>query len=160
MGPAGVLVVDLATPRDHEENPVITLNPDNPKHAEALRRLREETIIWLTTVTASGQPQSTPLWFLWDGEEFLIYGSKDGPKTRNIERNPQVSLHLEGNGRGGANVIFEGTAQVDADAPLADAFPAYLDKYLSLITQTWSLDAFAEDYPHLIRVTPTRARIW
>jgi PPOX class probable F420-dependent enzyme len=97
---------------------------------------------------------------LWDGEEFLIYGSKDGPKTRNIERNPRVSLHLEGNGRGGANVIFEGTARVDADAPLADAFPAYLDKYLSLITQTWSLDAFAEDYPHLIRVTPARARIW
>ena len=99
---------------------MITLNPDNPKHAEALRRLREETIIWLTTVTASGQPQSTPLWFLWDGEEFLIYGSKDGPKTRNIERNPRVSLHLEGNGRGGGNVIFEGTARVDSDGPRAD----------------------------------------
>jgi PPOX class probable F420-dependent enzyme len=41
-----------------------TLNPDNPKHAEAARRLREEPIIWLTTVTGAGQPQSTPVWFL------------------------------------------------------------------------------------------------
>ncbi|MGI9009224.1 MAG: hypothetical protein ACR2FU_24055 [Streptosporangiaceae bacterium] len=24
------------------------------------------------------------MWFLWDGGEFLIYGSKNGPKTPNI----------------------------------------------------------------------------
>jgi hypothetical protein len=45
MGMAGVLVVDLATPRPaikHEENLMTMLNPDNPKHAEAARRLREE----------------------------------------------------------------------------------------------------------------------
>lgn len=35
-------------------------------HAE--RRLREERIAWLTTVRADGQPQSVPVWFLWDGE--------------------------------------------------------------------------------------------
>jgi PPOX class probable F420-dependent enzyme len=138
-----------------------TLNPDNPKHAEAARRLREEPIIWLTTVTGAGQPQSTPVWFLWDGEEFLVYGSKDGPKTRNIERNPRVSLHLEGNGRGGGNVIFEGTARVDSDGPLADGVPAYVDKYQSLIdSYGWTPGSFSADYPHLIRVSATRARIW
>jgi PPOX class probable F420-dependent enzyme len=163
MGPAGVLVVDLATlgpPKDHEENPVLILDPDDPKHTEAARRLQEEPIIWLTTVTKAGQPQSTPVWFLWDGEEFSIYGSMDGPKTRNIERNPRVSLHLDGNGRGGGNVIFEGTARVDADGPRADAVPAFLDKYDSLIAQRWTPASFADEYPHLILVVPTRIRIW
>jgi hypothetical protein len=28
-------------------------------------RLKSEPMIWLTTVTPSGQPQSTPVWFLW-----------------------------------------------------------------------------------------------
>src|SRR5260370_42084471 len=82
-------------------------------HQAADARLRQEPIAWLTTVNPSGQPQSTPIWFLWDGDEFLIYGSKSGPKTSNIRANPHVSLHLEGNRSGGDNVIFEGTAGVD-----------------------------------------------
>ncbi len=139
---------------------MLILDPDNPKHAEAARRLREEPIIWLTTVSGAGQPQSTPVWFLWDGQEFSVYGSKDGPKTRSIERNPRVSLHLEGNGRGGGIVIFEGTARVDADGPRADADPAYLAKYGSFMSSRWTPASFADDYPHLIRVSPTRARIW
>ena len=36
------------------------------------RRLREEEVAWLTTVRSSGQPQSVPIWFLWDGETFPV----------------------------------------------------------------------------------------
>jgi len=38
----------------------------------AERRLREEEIAWLTTVRADGQPQSVPVWFLWNNESFFI----------------------------------------------------------------------------------------
>ncbi len=48
---------------------------------------------------------------------WLIYGAANGPKIRNIESIPRVSLHLEGNGRGGANVIFGGTARIDPAGP-------------------------------------------
>ena len=105
------------------------LDQEEPAHAAAAARLRTEPIIWLTTVARSGQPQSTPVWFLWKAGEFLIYGLANGPKTRNIGSNPHVSLHLEGNGRGGANVIFEGTARIDPAGPRADAVPAYVEKY-------------------------------
>lgn len=137
------------------------LNQEKPAHAAAASRLRAEPIIWLTTVAPSGQPQSTPVWFLWDDGEFLIYGSSDGPKTRNIEANPRVSLHLEGNGKGGAVVIFEGTARIDPAGPRADAVPAYLEKYREFIDSNgWTPQSFADDYPHVIRMSPARARIW
>ena len=137
------------------------LNQDKPAHAAAAERLRARAIIWLTTVNPSGQPQSTPVWFLWRDGEFIIYGSADGPKTASIEANPAVSLHLDGNGRGGANVIFEGRATIDPAGPRADAVPAYVEKYREFIdSYGWSPQGFAADYPHLIRVTPTRARIW
>jgi PPOX class probable F420-dependent enzyme len=140
---------------------VTILDPGRPAHADAARRLRSEPIIWLTTVTRSGQPQSTPVWFLWQDGEFLIYGSTSGPKTGYIQANPLVSLHLDGDGRGGANVIFEGRAAVEEAGPPADTVPAYTEKYRELIdSYGWTPQSFARDYPHLIRVTPTRVRAW
>ncbi len=71
-----------------------------------------------------------------------------------------MSLHLEGNGQGGANVIFEGRARLDA-GPKADTVTAYIAKYQDFIdTFGWTPESFAADYPHVIRVSPTRARIW
>ena len=35
--------------------------------ARVARHLREETVVWLTTVTASGAPLPRPVGFLWDG---------------------------------------------------------------------------------------------
>jgi len=137
------------------------LNHENPSHVAADARLRGEPIIWLTTVAESGQPQSTPVWFLWDGTEFLIFGSKNGKKTGNVRSNPHVSLHLEGNGAGGGNVIFEGTATVDEAGPPAREVEDYVAKYRERIeSYGWTLQSFASDYPHVIRVAPTRARIW
>jgi PPOX class probable F420-dependent enzyme len=137
------------------------LDPGRPAHAAADERLQAEAIIWLTTVAPSGQPQSTPVWFLWQDGEFIIYGSAAGPKTASIQANSLVSLHLDGNGRGGANVIFEGRATIDPAGPRADAVPAYVEKYREVIdSYGWTPQSFAADYPHRIRVVPTRARIW
>jgi PPOX class probable F420-dependent enzyme len=137
------------------------LNTEVPAHNAAIGRLQAEPIIWLTTVAPSGQPQSTPVWFLWEAGEFLIYGAAKGPKVASIESNPRVSLHLEGNGRGGANVIFEGSARIDPAGPRADAVSAYIEKYREFIdSYGWTPEGFADDYPHVIRVSPTRTRIW
>jgi PPOX class probable F420-dependent enzyme len=138
-----------------------SLDPNNPAHAAAGRRLRSDLIVWLTTVDENGQAQSTPVWFWWDGASFLIFSQPHAQKLRNLAANPRVSLHLEGNRVGGDNVIFEGTAEILADGrtPL-DAFE-YLEKYRSRIeSYGWTAESFAADYSDGVRVTPTRARIW
>ena len=105
--------------------------------------------------------QPSPVWFLWQDGEFIIYGSANGPKTASIQANPLVSLHLNGDSRGDASVIFEGRATIDPAGPRADAVPAYVEKYQEFIdAYGWTPQGFAADYPHLIRVVPTRARIW
>jgi Pyridoxamine 5'-phosphate oxidase len=65
--------------------------------ARADRRLGEEEILWFTTVRSDGQPQSVPVWFLWDGEMFLIYSQPDRQKLKNIGGNSRVGLHLDAN---------------------------------------------------------------
>ena len=129
--------------------------------AKAVPGLRDDIILWLTTVTSEGQPQSSPVWFLWEDGSFLIYSQPGKPKLRNIAANPRVSVHLRGTEDGSDIATFDGTAEVDPDAPPADRVPAYVEKYRSHIRgEGWSPKSFAEDYSQPIRVTPTAARTW
>ena len=132
------------------------IDPDS----RAGQRLREELIGWLTTVAPDGTPQTSPVWFLWDGAEFLLYSVR-GARTRNIAANPRVSLNLDGNGMGGDIVTLEGTARLVDDEPSASDAPAYLGKYRERMdAYGWSPEKFAGDYPVAIRVIPTRIRAW
>lgn len=136
------------------------IDTTTPAGARAERRLRAEQIIWLTTVGSSGQPQASPVWFLWDGREFLIY-SRPNQKVRSIERHPKVALHLNDDGTGSDIVTLEGEARIDAAAPPAHEHTAYLDKYRDGISRIGSTpERFAADFRVAIRVTPTRTRVW
>ena len=125
----------------------------------AARRLREERIAWLTTVSPRGMPQPVPVWFLWEGDaSVLLYSQPDTPKLRNIAENPRVSLHLDGNGRGGDIVVCVGTARV-TDDPSADQVEEYLEKYAEPIERNrWTPASFAADYSVPLRIDVSRIR--
>ena len=136
-------------------------DPSTPAGARALTRLADERVIWLTTVTPTGQPQASPVWFLYADGEFLIYSLPDTARTRNLAANPRVSLHLDGNGRGGDIVSIEGRARLDPEAPLSSAVAAYQERYAEWIARNgWTPESFAHDYPIAVRIRPTRVRAW
>jgi PPOX class probable F420-dependent enzyme len=132
-----------------------------PKGAAAARRLADEMIIWLTTVRPDGQPQTSPVWFLYDDGEFLVYSLAGTARTRNLARSPRVSLNLDGNGTGGDIVTIEGEAHIDEEAPPSTDVPAYQEKYREYIRNNgWTPESFAADYPVALRIRATRARVW
>jgi PPOX class probable F420-dependent enzyme len=136
------------------------LDPQDRRHQKILNRLRDEIIIWLTTVRADGQPQSVPVWFLWDGEAFRMFSEPKKPKLDNIRRNPRVGLHLRGTEVGSEVVIFEGEAELP-DGPPATELPEYIEKYSEQIEEYgWTGDSFARDYSEALRVRPDKLRAW
>ena len=137
------------------------LDPSKQGHDRAESRLRSEPIVWLTTVRADGQAQATPVWFLWDGETFLLYSQPGAQKVRNLAVNPRVALHLGDDGAGGDIVTVEGTAAVEPDTPRADRVDGYLAKYQAAIEALgYEPGPFARTYSTAIRVRPTRMRAW
>jgi PPOX class probable F420-dependent enzyme len=137
------------------------LDPSKPAHARAAQRLRSERIVWLTTVRADGQAQSSPVWFLWDDGTFLVFSQPGAQKVRNLTANPKVALHLGDDGSGDDIVTVEGTAAVEPDSPRADRVEAYLAKYLEAIDALgYEPGPFARTYSTAIRVRPTRIRAW
>ena len=136
------------------------LDRNDPKHAAVDERLRAGLVVWLTTVAPTGQPQTTPVWYYWDGATFLFYSQPDRPKLVNIAANPLVSIHPQGAEDAEDAVTIEGTAAIDPSAPLCDELPEYSSKYLSLIDGFgWTPTSVAADYSVAVRITPTRFRI-
>jgi PPOX class probable F420-dependent enzyme len=115
--------------------------------------------LWLTTVTAQGQPQSSPVWFLWDDVDgFLIYSQPGAAKVRNLRVNPRVSLSFPTDGSASTYATIEGVAEL-LDGPPSDRVPAYLEKYEALIAgEGWTIEWLAGEYSQPIRVVPTRVR--
>lgn len=124
------------------------------------RRLREESIIWFTTVRPDGQPIPVPVWFAWDAGTVLIYSQPNKPKLRNIMRHPQVSLNFNSD-QGGGNVIqFDGEAMIDGETPPATGVPAMIQKYETTIINGLGMtpEGFASEYSVPIRVTLQKIR--
>ncbi|MBB4934103.1 PPOX class probable F420-dependent enzyme [Lipingzhangella halophila] len=95
----------------------------------ALReRAGKEPVIWLTTVSPSGQPMPRPVWFVWDGDEFVIYTYPGAAKVAHIDANPKVTLHFDDNQSGEIYVLI-GRAERVAEPMPPSRFPGYLDKY-------------------------------
>jgi PPOX class probable F420-dependent enzyme len=127
----------------------------------AERRLHEEEIAWLTTVRQDGQPQSVPVWFLWDRQTFLIYSQPGRQKLRNIDTNSRVDLNLNSNAHGGDVVRAEGVADIVEDAPPASEVPEYVEKYSAAIARIgFDPEGFALAYSVPLRITPTRWQVW
>jgi len=128
--------------------------------SRALRRLRSELIAWLTTINPDGQPQASPIWFLWDGEELLIYSMTRAPRNGNIEDRPPVAFNLESGPEGEDVVTAEGEARIVPDEPPASANATYLAKYQRMFdAYGWTPDWYAERYSVPIRIRPTRWRL-
>jgi PPOX class probable F420-dependent enzyme len=129
--------------------------------SRAQRRLREEEVAWLTTVRSDGQPQSVPIWFLWDGGTFLIYSQPDTRKLKNIGRNPRVGLNLNSSDTGGVVVRVEGSAEILDGFALADEVAEYLEKYREAIARIgYDTEGFARAYSVALRVAPERWQVW
>jgi PPOX class probable F420-dependent enzyme len=128
---------------------------------ELAGRLDEDLVGWLTTVTPSGQPQSSVVWFLRDGDDLLIYSKPDATKLTNIASGPQVAFNLRGDLEGDMGATFEATAiLVDHPTPPHED-PAYLAKYRAQIERLgWTPEEFASEYSALIRLSLDRIRAW
>src|SRR3954451_23040874 len=93
--------------------------------ARAGAHLRDDGVVWLTTVSPRGAPLPMPVWFHWDGDESVVVYSQPGARVRNLESNAHVTFNFAGEGRGGDIVVLSGAATLDRDGPGALEDAAY-----------------------------------
>jgi PPOX class probable F420-dependent enzyme len=126
------------------------------------RHLKDQYVIWLTTVDSDLTPQPRPVWFIWDDDSFRIFSKPDAHKVKHIEKNANVALHFNTDDTGDKHVIvFTGEAILDASCPPAHKVAAYLKKYKGgIIALGMTPEGFSMEYSRAIRIRPADVRGW
>jgi len=123
------------------------------------RRLRQERIIWLTTVDPHNAPQPRPVWFHWDGQTVLIFSERNTAKLRHIAHNSRVALSFNTDEEGGDVAVLGGEALVLQQPPPLSRVKTYLRKYRQGIKDLGMTAAeFMGAYAVPILVTPKAMR--
>ena len=58
------------------------------------QQLRDQHVIWLTTVDSNLMRQLRPVWFIWEQDSFLIFSQAQAHKIAHIKKHPKVALHF------------------------------------------------------------------
>jgi len=121
----------------------------NPKFVEILQGPYTGV---LTTLFADGSPQSTPLWFLLDGDDILFSTTAGKQKLRNIARDPRATFAVYNPTNDMSYVEVRGTIVV-TDDPTANTRDRIVQKH-------GYADGSAFDAPgtqrFTLRLTPTK----
>ena len=136
---------------------MIDLGTESGRSADWL--LRTQEVIWLTTLRADGSPWPNPVWFVWDGETFLVYSRPESLKLRHIARDPRVALHLNGEGWDLDVVVAAGEARIVPEEPPVGEVPAYLEKYRDSIARLgMAVPEYSSAFSVPIRIMPASFR--
>ena len=135
-------------------------NPELEKKAR--EAVKEEYVVWFTTVDTKIIPHTRPVWFVWDKGGFLIFSQPTAFKLKHIKRNPNVILHFNSDQIAEERVvIYQGVARIDDSPVRPHQVKSYLQKYKSGIERLGSTpEEFSEGYSVAIRITPTALRGW
>jgi PPOX class probable F420-dependent enzyme len=74
--------------------------------------LRGPHVASLATVRPDGRPHVTPVWYEFDGREFIVSTLRETQKVRNVSKKGFAALTIHTPGAPFQHVIAEGTARV------------------------------------------------
>ena len=87
------------------------------------RFLREEPVVWLSTVRPDGAPHLVPTWFAWDGETIEIRSKPGAQKVRNLRADGRAMLAI-GDAEADFDVsLLEAGASLDGRRPAEPGLP-------------------------------------
>ncbi|HEY7201845.1 MAG TPA: TIGR03667 family PPOX class F420-dependent oxidoreductase [Candidatus Dormibacteraeota bacterium] len=134
-------------------------DPSTPFGERVRRRLRDDRVVWLTTVGDDGTPQPNPVWFLWDGDSLLVYNRADAQRLRHVRTRPRVALNFDSDGQGGNIAVIVGDAELADGEPAPHEIPEYLAKYGEAMGHVaGSPEGFSTAYPVPLRIRPRKIR--
>lgn len=83
----------------------------------------------LAYIWTDGTPRVVPIWFHWDGKEFVLATPPKAPKLKALARNPKVALTIDDNTFPHKVLSVRGTAHLQTVEGIVPEYAAAAERY-------------------------------
>ena len=125
------------------------------QHPVARELLHSKIPARLAYIWTDGTPRVVPIWFHWNGKDFVMASPPKAPKLKALARNPRVSLTIDDNDFPHKVLLVRGTARME---PLDGIVPEYAlaaDRYFGPEQGKAWVAGLAKMISSMVRVTIT-----
>jgi hypothetical protein len=106
----------------------------------------------LAYVATDGTPRVVPIWFHWNGNEFVMGSPPKAPKLKALAKNPRVALTIDDNKFPHKVLLVRGSSRIEMVDGVAPEYAAAAERYFGREQgQAWIAQLGA--------MVPTMARI-
>jgi PPOX class probable F420-dependent enzyme len=123
----------------------------------ALAALREDPVVWLSSVQPNGRPHVVPLWFVWQEDRIVAFSKPRASKIRNLRGQPRAMLAIGSLGPEMDVELIEAVAELPSSSASEVMPQGFGAKYRELLRRAGlTAQRFAEVYSQPIILRPTR----
>jgi PPOX class probable F420-dependent enzyme len=83
----------------------------------------------LAYIATDGTPRVVPIWFHWNGREFVMATPPKAPKLKALAKNPKVALTIDDNAFPHKVLLVRGTARLEAVEGIVPEYAAAAERY-------------------------------
>jgi predicted pyridoxine 5'-phosphate oxidase superfamily flavin-nucleotide-binding protein len=99
------------------------------RHPASKELLQSKIPARLAYVWTDGTPRVIPIWFHWDGQEFVLGTPAKAPKIKALNQNPKVALTIDNNDFPNKVLLVRGTARLRAVNGIVPEYAVAAERY-------------------------------
>jgi hypothetical protein len=100
-----------------------------------------------------GTPRVIPIWFHWNGREFVMGTPPKAPKLKALAKNPKVSFTIDDNSFPHKVLLIRGTARLDTVEGIVPEYVTAAERYFGREQgQAW-IAQLRGLIPNMVRIT-------
>src|SRR3979411_2067848 len=91
--------------------------------------LASKSPVRLADIATDGTPRVVPIWFHWNGREFVMATPPKAPKLKALAKNPKVALKIDDNSFPHKVLLVRGTALLKSVDGIVPVYAAAGERY-------------------------------
>lgn len=99
------------------------------QHPASQELLHSKIPARLAYIASDGTPRVIPIWFHWNGSEFIMASPPKAPKLKALQKNPKVSLTIDDNTFPHKVLLVRGTARMERVDGIVPEYATAAERY-------------------------------